>query len=603
MEDWEDETRVDDSCSEGEGQEENKVGLVLSNVRRNYESRGQSTGESPVEVDEIVVNFFLEEAKGNVERATELVLQQLAPPLPEPEPSVDIPESGRDGAPGRLTTVTWRRQGRGDDNGDSRGAEGSQVRPRGTSGRSQRQVHRAFTTIFFLCFKTIGKVVSLSVKGLRASLIFVTKTTRLVLNLVVPSSLAAWLNRMISVSRGALSGQTIVDPTEAASHFVHHFVQEYCPRPGPADRDLGASSEGNQGLGGTGPCASTDPSSSASAANAAAAGEGAQPGSGAGAERACPEFEVCGHYESLSRARTRSRFLVCYLHSPEHADCRRFCAQVLTSPVVVDFLRANFVVWGGDVTRSRDAYGLSQALGVSKYPALAVLTSASIIQNFGLQQQHHPGLGGSGMRQDLGPSSGMALVCMSEGALSGEGLVELLQGVLEDSGPMLVAARAEQEEREASRRIREEQERDFALALAEDQRKERERMEVQEREREAERVQEESRRRLEEKNEAVVQRRRQRSETVPEEPPPGSENVAKIMVRFPDGARTSRRFLNHDKVGTLVAWVDSLEANTSFEYKLVTNFPRKVFDETTFSQTLEEAGLSPQGTLFLQSED
>ena len=65
----------------------------------------------------------------------------------------------------------------------------------------------------------------------------------------------------------------------------------------------------------------------------------------------------------------------------------------------------------------------------------------------------------------------------------------------------------------------------------------------------------------------------------------------------------SQQRLNHDKVGTLVAWVDSLEANTSFEYKLVTNFPRKVFDETTFSQTLEEAGLSPQGTLFLQSED
>ena len=140
MEDWEDETRVDDSCSEGEGQEENKVELVLRNVRRNYESRGQSTGESPVEVDEIVVNFFLEEAKGNVERATELVLQQLAPPLPEPEPSVDIPESGRDGAPGRLTTVTRRRQGRGDDNGDSRGEEMGQIRGVNESKRREERM-------------------------------------------------------------------------------------------------------------------------------------------------------------------------------------------------------------------------------------------------------------------------------------------------------------------------------------------------------------------------------------------------------------------------------------------------------------------------------
>ena len=89
----------------------------------------------------------------------------------------------------------------------------------------------------------------------------------------------------------------------------------------------------------------------------------------------------------------------------------------------------------------------------------------------------------------------------------------------------------------------------------------------------------------------------------PEEPPAGGEDVTKILIRLPDGSRVQRRFLNHDKIRVVYDFVGSLEANTALNYKLVSNFPRRVFDESTFSQTLLEAGLSPQGSLFLQSED
>ena len=80
----------------------------------------------------------------------------------------------------------------------------------------------------------------------------------------------------------------------------------------------------------------------------------------------------------------------------------------------------------------------------------------------------------------------MALIAAFEGFLSQGSLVELLERVLESHGPMLVAARAEQEERAFNRRIREEQEQAFAEALAEDQRREREREAEREQERERE---------------------------------------------------------------------------------------------------------------------
>jgi len=195
------------------------------------------------------------------------------------------------------------------------------------------------------------------------------------------------------------------------------------------------------------------------------------------------------------------------------------------------------------------------------------------------------------------------LILLSEGALSTEGLLELLEGVLEDNGPMLVAARAEQEEREASRRIREEQERDFALALQEDQRKEKEKQEELERKLREREEEELSRKKVEEKTQAVLSRRRERAEAIPEEPEPGEDGVSKVLIRFPDGSRVTRRFYDKERVKVIYNFVDSLESNTCYDYKLVSNFPRKVFDESTFEQTLAEAGLSRQAMLFLQSED
>ena len=418
--------------------------------------------------------------------------------------------------------------------------------------------------VVILCFRTIGKLATLSVRGISGATTLMTRTTTFVLKLIIPSSLTSWLNRLVFSSLSQHS--TIVDPVEAASHFVAYFNSEFS-----------STTTGND---------DGEPSSSS--------------GSAAGV---MPEFQVCGHYDALNRARERSLFLVCYLHAPGHREAERFCAKTLSDPRVASLLNEKFVVWGGLVTRSRDAFRLAQGLRVSKYPCLAVLTSSSIIQNFG-------GLNPA-MARRAAQDSSMALIALSEGFLSPENTLDLLGKVLEDHGPILIAAKAEQDERNFNRRIREEQEAAFAEALAEDQRKEAEREAQREHERQLQREQEERERqvleeqaRQEQKQQAVVQRRRERSESIPEEPSAdGEKPVTRLLIKMPDGSRIQRRFLTEDKIRAVYDYVDSLESNTCFDYKLVTNFPRRVFDESTFSLTLKEADLVPQAALFLQSED
>ena len=601
---------------EGEGEGElrsrsvSKVQEVLDNIKRVLEQHDKDTKDHVVDKD--VVRFFLHETQGDVKRTTDIIKEQLQlqthetssrsrsgqgevleeqeliPPSNNTlqtntssvrrrhQAAIAAEEGGEEGTRGASTN------GEGEQGQSSTRSEQLSRRGRGSGGQGQGGrvgVRGAVAVVVIMCFRTIGKIAQLSARGIQSAANLVTGTARFVLRLVVPPQLAAWLNRFIFSSL-FVQQATIVDPVEAASHFVQYFESDFCiqeveaPSSGSVEDQQGASS------------------SSPPAANEANGGARA---------RIMPEFQVCGHYEALSRARNASKFLVCYLHAPAHQSARRFCRETLTDPLVSTFLNENFVVWGGSVTQSRDAYRLAQALRVSKYPCVAVLTSTSIIQNFG-------GLSALSRRQVA--SSSMALMAVFEGFLSPESTIQLLQRILDDHGPMLVAARAEQQEREYNRLIREEQEAAFAESLAEDQRREAEREALREKEREKEREAEEAERQLREEQqkmqemqEAVVQRRRARSETIPEEPLAGGEDVTKILIRLPDGSRVQRRFLNHDKIRVVYDFVGSLEANTALNYKLVSNFPRRVFDESTFSQTLLEAGLSPQGSLFLQSED
>lgn len=56
-------------------------------------------------------------------------------------------------------------------------------------------------------------------------------------------------------------------------------------------------------------------------------------------------------------------------------------------------------------------------------------------------------------------------------------------------------------------------------------------------------------------------------------------------------------------VQVLYDWVDSIEGFDCLRYSLVCAFPKKVFQKSDGEQSLEAAGLVPQGVLFVQVHD
>lgn len=71
-------------------------------------------------------------------------------------------------------------------------------------------------------------------------------------------------------------------------------------------------------------------------------------------------------------------------------------------------------------------------------------------------------------------------------------------------------------------------------------------------------------------------------------------------MRFPAGERKERRFHSTTTIQSLYDYVDSLGCLDFEDYSLVSNFPRVVYGSEKASLTLEEAGLHPQASLFVE---
>lgn len=300
-----------------------------------------------------------------------------------------------------------------------------------------------------------------------------------------------------------------------------------------------------------------------------------------------PRFLDVSWRQAATQAQSDLKFLFVYLHSPEHQDTERFCRDVLCNPEVVDFVNQNFVSWGGEVTQS-DAFLLSGRLAVSTYPYMALLLS--------------------------NPGNRVKSVAVIQGAVSSSTLLEVMVRAVDEHGALLIAERAEREEREMDRLLREQQNAEYEEALAADRereaRREAERRVIEDQERarreEEARIQAEKdadQKRTADKAAAIVRRRETKRAGLPVEPAVGTSGAAQIRVRMPDGSNHVRSFLADNCVQQLYDWVDSLDNTTFWDYQLVSNFPRQVFDKGTVKQSLQAANLVPQAALFVQVMD
>ncbi|XP_010541824.1 PREDICTED: plant UBX domain-containing protein 10-like [Tarenaya hassleriana] len=296
-----------------------------------------------------------------------------------------------------------------------------------------------------------------------------------------------------------------------------------------------------------------------------------------------PNFVADGFMDALQRSRSEFKLLFVYLHSPDHPDTPVFCERTLCNEAFAAFVNENFVSWGGSI-RASEGFKMSNSLKASRYPFCAVVMPAA--------------------------NQRIALLQQVEGPKSAEEMLAILQRVLEDSSPVLVAARVEAEERRNNMRLREEQDAAYRAALEADQARERQIREEQERvEREAaeaerkRKEEEEARERAEREaadREAARTRMRQEKALALGDEPEKGPDVTQVLVRFPNGERKGRRFESTATIQKLYDYVDSLGVLETEEYSLVSNFPRTVYGRDKLSMSLKEAGLHPQASLFIE---
>lgn len=265
-----------------------------------------------------------------------------------------------------------------------------------------------------------------------------------------------------------------------------------------------------------------------------------------------PPFFEGGFADAVAAARGAGKLLLVYLHAELHADTGAFCRGTLCAPAVAAFLAERFVVWGGDV-RAAEAYAVSNAIGASRFPFVAVV--------------------------DAFPAPPQPLAQIAGLRDPGE-FVAALAAVAEGPGAAALARTARAEE---GRALRAEQLTAFEQSLAADRAKEAARA----REAAARADAERRRREAQSAREMAVRRR---AALLGDDEPRGP-GVATVAVRLPDGRRVSRRFRVDDSLAVVFAFVDrhlfsvgqqqQQEAATDddeqqklADYALCTNFPR-----------------------------
>ncbi|CAN4075869.1 unnamed protein product [Withania somnifera] len=290
-----------------------------------------------------------------------------------------------------------------------------------------------------------------------------------------------------------------------------------------------------------------------------------------------------GFMDALQRSRNEYKLLFVYLHSPDHPDTPLFCERTLCNEELVEFVHENFVAWGGSI-RASEGFKMSNSLKASSFPFCAVVMAAT--------------------------NQRIALLQQAEGPKTPEELLTVLQRVIEESAPVLVTARVEAEERRSNVRLREEQDAAYRAALEADQARERQKKEDEERlEREAaeserkrkeeEEARERAARETVEREAALAKMRQEKLLSLGPEPEKGPD-VTQVLVRFPNGKRTERRFHYATTIQSLYDYVDSLGCLDVGNYSLVSNFPRTIYGSDKLSLSLKDAGLHPQASLFIE---
>ncbi|CAB4394586.1 unnamed protein product [Rhizophagus irregularis] len=310
-----------------------------------------------------------------------------------------------------------------------------------------------------------------------------------------------------------------------------------------------------------------------------------------------PEFFRGTLSEAMERAKNELRFVMVILQSDEHDDTDKFNRDTLTSELLITFLRENNIItWAGDV-KDPESFQASITLQATTYPFIAIIVA---------QIPH-----GS-----TGSSPRMIAVDRFEGFSTPENMIARLTISINRYGSELQRIRSERAGHEAARQIRAQQDDAYLASLKADQEKERKAHELAE----AKRLAEERARKEEEARQLLALNRenwrRWAITQLPDEPHPNETEVAKLSFKLANGERVVRKFRATDTVETAYIFVDTYhlknEASSStvseppsnykhtFDFLLVSPYPRIVHHVDKFKEIKSERGLWPSANLIVE---
>lgn len=328
-----------------------------------------------------------------------------------------------------------------------------------------------------------------------------------------------------------------------------------------------------------------------------------------------PFFYACKFMDALKIAKDEHKFLFVYFHSPQHPFTPSFCCETLCCDLVVQFLDANYVCWGALADRG-EGLQMATSLRASSFPFCALVAPA--------------------------PGDSIAVLQQLEGPVSPAELVEILQRTMEEQGLAFGSGRArEQEKLRADRRLREEQDVAYIASLQIDEEKEKlKNIMPSQRNSKPEHVPNKSNQEKPKQNPTQIQSSKQKESTSAvatmqnpslsqsskkkdsifakatmqnptqlysskkKEPTNASAGknaqMTQIAIRFPNGERREQSFSSTDKIQSIFRYIDSLGLPGIGNYRLISNFPRKVYGVDQMGVTLKDAGLHPKASLFLE---
>ncbi|KAJ3014820.1 FAS-associated factor 2 [Thoreauomyces humboldtii] len=315
-----------------------------------------------------------------------------------------------------------------------------------------------------------------------------------------------------------------------------------------------------------------------------------------------PDFFQGTYAQALQKAKTEVRYLIAYLHSVEHDDTEAFCRGTLCTPSLGPTLtQRNVLFWAGDVANT-EAFQVSNVLGASRYPFLAVIAPHQ---------------------------TRLAIVARIEGRCTADVILNAVNTVVEQMDPEIASLRAERQQREQTRMIREQQDEAYQASLRADKEKVQpydpmfhpiqevgfncrshlhltwQQLKAQEEARLLAETELAAQAVLAQRATLLSERaaRKQHLISTLASEPPKSATTTALSIRLPSGDRVVRRFEGDDTVERVREFVETQDLeglDGGEDFVIVGMYPRKVYADGT--RTLREVGLCPSGSLVVEEK-